>query len=85
MIVSIDCRIENGIVVCSSCSVWSFAQKLIKQWAWKEEVQLEARVTDNKMTGHYVNLLVIHNVGRKRKRSYGRISRTDYSRNSVDL
>jgi len=28
MIVSIDCRIENDIVECSSCSVWSFAKKI---------------------------------------------------------
>jgi hypothetical protein len=76
MIVSIDCRIQNDVVECISCSVWSFAQKLMKQWYCKEEAQLEGRVTDNKMIGQYVKLLVIHNVGRKRKQSSRRICRT---------
>jgi hypothetical protein len=75
MIVSIDCRMEHDIVERRSCSVWSFVQKLIKRWDCKEEVPLEARVTDNKIIGQCVKLLVIHNVERKRKRSYRNIIR----------
>lgn len=52
-----------------------FRTKINKTVELKGEVPLEARVTDNKMTGQHVKLLAIHSVGRKRKRSYIRISR----------